>query len=123
MKYKIMIADDSNTVRISLKYFLNLENFEVIEASDGKEALEIIKKTNNIDFFILDVNMPFIDGISLTKEVRKLKNYRFTPILILTTETEQSKKMEGKKAGASGWMIKPFDPKLLIEIIKKFLVR
>ncbi len=123
MKYKIMIADDSNTVRISLKYFLNLENFEVIEASDGKEALEIIKKTNNIDFFILDVNMPFIDGISLTKEVRKLKNYRFTPILILTTETEQSKKMEGKKAGASVWMIKPFDPKLLIEIIKKFLVR
>lgn len=118
---KVMVVDDSNTVRMSLKYFLELENFKVIEASEGKEAYDIIKNNDDIDFFIIDVNMPIMDGITLTSKVRKLKNYRYTPILILTTEIEQSKKIEGKKAGASGWMIKPFDPKQLIKIIKRFL--
>lgn len=122
-KSKIMIVDDSNTVRISLRYFLELAGYEVIEAQDGKQAYDIIKKTDDINFFIFDVNMPNMDGITLTSNVRKLENYKYTPILILTTEMEKEKKLEGKKAGASGWMIKPFDPKQLIEIIKKFLER
>ena len=117
----IFAVDDSATARASIQYTLKKDGFNVELAIDGVDALEKIKAyTGKIDVFIFDVNMPNMDGITLIKEVRKLPAHKFTPILFLTTESQESKKMEGKAAGASGWIVKPFEPDVLIGIIKRF---
>jgi two-component system chemotaxis response regulator CheY len=93
----------------------------VFEACDGAEALKTAKELQDIELVISDVNMPNMDGISLVKELRALPGYKFTPILMLTTESSGDKKMEGKAAGATGWIIKPFNPEQLLATIKKVL--
>ena len=119
---KIFIVDDSITLRTSVKYFLHEAGFAYEEACDGKQAFEKISSSpDKYDMFIIDVNMPEMDGITLTSRIRELQDYRFTPILILTTEVQAEKKQEGKNAGASGWLVKPFDPEQLISIVRKFL--
>jgi two-component system chemotaxis response regulator CheY len=103
-----------------VSFTLKGAGYEVIEAVDGEDALGKAKgKTVNL--VITDVNMPRMDGITLIKELRKLPSYKFTPILMLTTESAPEKKAEGKTAGATGWIVKPFNPDQLLTTIKKVL--
>lgn len=117
----IFAVDDSPTARASIEYTLTKAGFKVSLAEDGVIALNKIQtSTENIDVFLFDVNMPNMDGITLIKKVRELDNHKFTPILFLTTESQESKKMEGKAAGASGWIVKPFEPEQLVAVMKRF---
>ncbi|MDX8396466.1 MAG: response regulator [Mariprofundaceae bacterium] len=117
---KILIVDDMASMRKMVSFTLESVGHEVIQAEDGDVALEIAKDTT-FDLVITDVNMPNMDGITLTAELRKLPAFKFTPILLLTTESGKDKKMEGKAAGATGWLVKPFDPDKLLATIKKVL--
>jgi len=118
----IFAVDDSPTARASLEYTLKNAGYMVLLAESGEDGLEKIKNTDQkVDLFIFDVNMPGMDGIALIKEVRQLEKHQFTPILMLTTEAQESKKMEGKQAGASGWFVKPFVPDQLIAVAKRFV--
>ena len=116
---KIMLVDDSTSIRAVLKSSL-ISDYEIIEAENGEIALE---RSNNheINMFLLDVNMPVMDGISLVRELRKIPRYQHTPILMLTTETKEELKQQGKLAGANGWIIKPCDPEKLLGAIKKMI--
>ena len=117
----IFAVDDSPTARASIEYTLTKGGFKVELAEDGLIALNKINQfAGSIDVFLFDVNMPNMDGITLIKEVRKISKHKFTPILFLTTESQESKKMEGKNAGASGWIVKPFEPEQLISLMNRF---
>jgi two-component system, chemotaxis family, chemotaxis protein CheY len=117
----IFAVDDSPTARASIEYTLTKAGFKVVLAEDGLIALKKIETfTEDIDVFLFDVNMPNMDGITLIKKVRELDDHKFTPILFLTTESQESKKMEGKAAGASGWIVKPFEPEQLVAVMKRF---
>jgi two-component system chemotaxis response regulator CheY len=116
----ILTVDDSASMRQMVSYTLQVAGYQVTEAKDGVEALEKAR-VQNFNLVITDVNMPNMDGITLTRELRALTDYKFTPILTLTTEAGPNKKAEGKKAGATGWIIKPFNPDQLLATIKKVL--
>ncbi len=116
----IMTADDSASVRQMVSFTLKQAGYGVVEAVDGRDALEKIK-TTDIQMLITDLNMPKIDGIELIREVRTLDKCRFIPIIMLTTESQTTKKMEGKAAGATGWIVKPFKPDQLLAVVKKVL--
>jgi len=116
----IMTVDDTATMRQMISFTLHSVGHEVVEASDGNEALAIAKD-KKFDLVIADVNMPNMDGISLVKMLRAMPNYKFTPILILTTESQDTKRQEGKGAGATGWIVKPFNPEQLISVVSKVL--
>lgn len=118
---KIMIVDDMASMRKMVTFTLESEGHEVIEADDGDVALDLAKKESGINLVITDVNMPNMDGITLTSELRKLPAFKFTPILLLTTEGAKEKKMQGKAAGATGWLVKPFDPDKLLATARKVL--
>lgn len=124
MKKKILIVDDSVTLRASVEFTLSEEGHEVLQAEDGNEGLEMLKgmagREDELGMIITDINMPNMDGISLIKEVKKT-SFKFHPILVLTTESQDSKKMEGKEAGASGWLVKPFKPEQLTAVVSRFL--
>jgi len=117
---KILAVDDSASMRQMVSFTLKGAGYEVLEACDGVEALNKAK-SNQVDLVLTDVNMPNMDGVSLIRELRNLPNYKFTPMLTLTTESGQEKKMEGKQAGATGWIVKPFSPDQLLATIKKVL--
>ncbi|MDX8389272.1 MAG: response regulator [Mariprofundaceae bacterium] len=117
---KILMVDDMASMRKMVSFTLESAGHEAIQAEDGDVALEIAKETT-FDLVITDVNMPNMDGITLTKELRALPAFKFTPILLLTTEAGKDKKMEGKGAGATGWLVKPFDPDKLLATIKRVL--
>lgn len=117
---KILIVDDMASMRKMVSFTLESVGHEVTQACDGDEALEIAKN-NSFDLVVTDVNMPNMDGLTLVKELRGLPDFKFTPILLLTTEAGKEKKMEGKAAGATGWLVKPFDPDKLLMTIKKVL--
>ena len=116
----ILAVDDSASMRQMVTFTLKSAGFDVTDAVDGVDALGKAK-TAKFDLVLTDVNMPNMDGISLIKELRVLPNYKFTPILMLTTESGTDKKMEGKSAGATGWIVKPFNPDQLLATIKKVL--
>jgi len=117
---KILAVDDSASMRQMVSFTLQGAGYEVVEASDGQDALNKAKQ-NQVDLVLSDVNMPVMDGISLIKQLRTLPNYKFVPILMLTTESAGDKKSEGKAAGATGWIVKPFNPDQLLNTIKKVL--
>ena len=117
---KILAVDDSASMRQMVAFTLKGKGHDVTEAIDGVDAHKK-KKTGKFDLVLSDVNMPNMDGISLVKELRKLPAFRFTPILMLTTESTGDKKQEGKKAGATGWIVKPFNPEQLLASINKVL--
>ena len=116
----ILLVDDSASMREMVSFTLKGVGHNVSEAEDGVEALEFAKKTS-VDLVVTDVNMPNMDGITLTAELRKLDSYKFIPILILTTETGSVRKEQGKVAGATGWIEKPFDPDHLLGTINRVL--
>lgn len=117
---KIMTVDDSASMRQMVSFTLKGAGHDVVEAADGVEALQALK-TQKVSLVITDVNMPRMDGITLVKEIRSLPAYKFTPILLLTTESTSDKKQEGKAAGATGWIVKPFNPDQLLATIKKVM--
>ncbi len=117
---KILTVDDSASMRAMVAFTLKAQGFDVTEAVNGQEGLEKAS-ANDFDLVISDVNMPIMDGIQLISELRKIENYRFTPILMLTTESGLEKKQEGKAAGATGWIVKPFDPQKLVAVVNKVL--
>ncbi len=117
---KILAVDDSASMRQMVSFTLKGKGHEVTEAIDGVDALGKAK-SGKFDLVLSDVNMPNMDGISLVKELRKLPAFKFTPILMLTTESTGDKKQEGKSAGATGWIVKPFNPEQLIASINKVI--
>ena len=116
----ILAVDDSKSMLDMVSFTLKSAGHNVVNAYDGKEAFEFAQ-TMTADLVLADVNMPQMDGISLVKALRGTTNYRFTPVLMLTTESSREKKMEGKAAGATGWIVKPFDPDTLLKTIDKVL--
>ncbi|NOZ53391.1 MAG: response regulator [Gammaproteobacteria bacterium] len=116
----ILAVDDSASMRQMVAFTLKGAGHNVTEAGDGQEALNLAK-SNSYDLVLSDVNMPNMDGITLTKELRTLSSFKFTPILMLTTEAGLNKKQDGKSAGATGWIVKPFNPEQLLATIKKVL--
>ncbi len=120
MAKTIMTADDSTSMRQMVSFTLKQAGYEVVEAEDGKDALTKMTAAP-VDMLITDLNMPNMNGLELIREVRNLKEYKFIPIVMLTTESESGKKLEGKKAGATGWIVKPFKPPQLVSVVKKVL--
>jgi len=116
----IMTADDSASVRQMVSFTLKQSGYDVIEAVDGKDALNKLQ-TTKVDMLITDLNMPNLDGIGLIKGARALPSCKFIPIVMLSTESQDTKKAEGKVAGATGWIVKPFKPEQLIAVVKKVL--
>lgn len=119
MSKTIMTVDDSSSVRQMVSFTLKDAGYEVIEATDGQDALK--KLQGGVDMIITDLNMPNLDGIELIRQVRTTSGYKFIPIVMLTTESQDEKKQEGKKAGASGWIVKPFKPPQIISVVQKLL--
>ena len=118
MAKTIMVVDDSLSIRQVVSIALKGAGYDVIEACDGKDALS--KMTGQkIHLIVSDVNMPNLDGIGLVKEVKQHPQYKFTPIIVLTTESQAGKKDEGKQAGATGWIVKPFKPEQLVSVVKR----
>ena len=116
----ILAVDDSASMRQMVSFTLKGAGFDVIEAVDGVDALGKAKG-KKFDLVISDVNMPNMDGLTLIKELRALPNFKFIPMLMLTTESSSEKKMEGKAAGATGWIVKPFNPDQLLATINKVI--
>lgn len=116
----ILAVDDSNSMRKMVTFTLKEAGHEVKEAADGVEALALAK-SGKFNLVISDVNMPRMDGIALIKELRTLPAYKFTPLLMLTTESGNEKKQEGKAAGATGWIVKPFNPDQLLATVNRVL--
>lgn len=117
---KILAVDDSASMRAMVSFTLKGQGFAVTEAVDGQDGLNKAG-SDAFDLIISDVNMPVMDGIEFIKNVRQQEQYRFTPILMLTTESGLDKKQEGKAAGATGWIVKPFDPQKLVAVVNKVL--
>jgi two-component system chemotaxis response regulator CheY len=118
MTKRVLTVDDSKTMLQMLQFALKQGGFEVIQGENGQEGLDLLE-ANTVDVIITDINMPVMDGITFIKELRKKPKNKATPVLILTTESSQSKKEEGRSAGATGWIVKPFDPGKLLEVIRK----
>jgi two-component system chemotaxis response regulator CheY len=116
----ILAVDDSASMRQMVTFTLKGAGFDVVDAVDGVDALNKAK-ANKFDLVVTDVNMPNKDGITLIKDLRALPDYKFIPMLMLTTESGTDKKMQGKAAGATGWIVKPFNPDQLLKTVKKVL--
>ena len=116
----ILAVDDSASMRQMVSFTLKGAGYTVVDAVDGVDALNKAK-TQTFDCVVTDVNMPNMDGITLIKNLRTLPNYKFIPMLMLTTESGMDKKQAGKAAGATGWIVKPFNPDQLLKTIKKVL--
>ena len=120
MKQTILVVDDSWSVRQLVGFTLKSAGYEVIEAADGADAQNKLDG-QAINLIICDVNMPNMDGISFVKEVKKSDNYKFTPVIMLTTESQERKKQEGQAAGVKAWVVKPFRPDQLLSAVSKLI--
>lgn len=118
--HSILAVDDSASMRKMVSFTLVSAGYKVVEAVDGQDALEKAQ-SQVFDLVLTDQNMPRLDGLGLTKKLREHPNFKGTPILILTTESSDEMKQAGRAAGATGWLVKPFDPNRLIEIIQKVI--
>ncbi len=121
MAKNVLVVDDSSSVRQVVGIALKSAGYEVIEACDGKDALGQLNG-QKVHLIISDVNMPNMDGITFVKEVKKLASYKFTPIIMLTTESQESKKAEGQAAGAKAWVVKPFQPAQMLAAVSKLIL-
>ncbi|MGB4061667.1 MAG: response regulator [Burkholderiaceae bacterium] len=118
--HSILAVDDSASMRKMVSFTLIGAGYKVVEAVDGQDAFEKAQN-QTFDLVLTDQNMPRMDGLGLTKKLREHPNFKSTPILILTTESSDQMKQAGRAAGATGWLVKPFDPNRLIEIIQKVI--
>jgi len=117
----VMLVDDSTTLLRSMQSLLEKSGYAVITSERGEDALAKAQGTSKADLIITDLNMPGMDGIDVVKAFRGLKDYRFTPILLLTTESQQSKRQEARAAGATGWLVKPVKHEDLVDVLNKLL--
>lgn len=118
MPKTVITVDDSMSIRETVKMILASAGYHVLTAEDGVKGLQICQQ-QKADLILSDLNMPNMDGTTLIGKLRALPQYRFTPILMLTTESQDEKKLAGKKAGATGWIVKPFDPAKLLAVVQK----
>ena len=116
MSKKVMCVDDSSTIRMLVKKALEPEGFEIVEAENGQDGLDKLSG-QDISVFIVDVNMPVMDGFAFVKEIRGKSDFASTPIVFLTTESSAQKKQMGKELGVNGWIVKPFDPPSLVKVV------
>lgn len=116
----IMAIDDSASLRQMVSVVLRGGGYQVIESVDGLDALSKLKG-QQLDLFLTDVNMPKMDGFELTRKIRAMPAYKFVPIVLLTTESTPEKKQQGKAAGATAWIVKPFNPDQLLAVVKKVI--
>jgi two-component system chemotaxis response regulator CheY len=121
MTKKILAVDDSISFRKMVNFTLQSAGYEVIEAMDGEDGLEKAQ-SQTVHLVLTDQNMPKMDGLSLIKALRGLPKYAGVPIIMLTTESSDAMKAQGRAAGATGWMVKPFDPQRLLDVVKKVIV-
>lgn len=119
MAKKVLVVDDSAAIRQSITYVLQQGGYDVVEAKDGMDGLTVLQGMDATDLIITDVNMPNLDGIAFIRKVREIAKFKFTPIIVLTTESQGSKMNEGKEAGATGWIVKPFSAEKLLGVVKK----
>lgn len=116
----IMIVDDAKSMRGLISMTLQSAGYEVVEACDGQDALDKIGR-HNVNMVISDLNMPNMNGIELIKSLKQDPKYKFLPIVMLTTESEDSKKKEGQMAGAKAWLVKPFKPETVLKVVQKII--
>lgn len=116
----VLIVDDSASIRQVVSMTLKGAGFEIIEATDGKDALSKLTG-QRVHLMISDVNMPNMDGITFVKEVKARAEYKFTPVIMLTTESAEDKKLQGQAAGAKAWMVKPFQPQQMLAAVQKLV--
>lgn len=121
MSKRIMVVDDSASLRQVVSIALKGVGYETIEACDGKDALKKLDG-KKIHLVISDVNMPNMDGITFVKELKNNPSYKFTPVIMLTTESQEEKKSEGKAAGAKAWVVKPFQPQQMLDAVSKLVL-
>jgi len=120
MAKKILAVDDSGSLRQMVVFSLKAAGYQVVEAVDGQDGLEKAK-SGSYDLVLTDQNMPRMDGLTLIRNLRSLPSYQSVPILMLTTEASAEMKAKGRAAGANGWLVKPFDPQRLVEVVKKVI--
>ena len=118
---KILVVDDSPSIQQLASFTLKSQQHQVDTANDGAQGLDKAK-AQQYDMILTDMNMPNMNGVEMTQQIRQLENYQYTPIIMLTTESEASMKAQGKEAGVTGWIVKPFNPEGLIKVIGKVLV-
>lgn len=120
MAKRFLIVDDSASMRQLVSSTIKDAGYDVVVAENGKDALGRLAG-EKVDMVITDLNMPEMDGIELIKKLRTMPDYKFAPIVMLTTEAQETQKQEGKRAGASGWIVKPFSPEQLLDVVRKFV--
>ena len=118
MTTRVLTVDDSKTMRDMLAVTLRTAGYDVLQAENGQEGLDVLG-SNPVDVIITDINMPVMDGFTFIKKLREHASHLATPILILTTESSKEKKDQGRAAGATGWIVKPFDPVKLLDVVRK----
>ncbi|MCA9213571.1 MAG: response regulator [Planctomycetales bacterium] len=118
MSKTALVVDDSTSMRQMVSFTLSQHGFEVVEGGNGQEAIDNVG-SRAVNLVVTDLNMPVMDGITLIRELRAKPQFKTVPILMLTTETQDSKKQEGKAAGATGWIVKPFQPEKLLQVVDK----
>ncbi len=120
MSKKILVVDDSAAIRQSTSFVLDQAGYAIVQAEDGMDGLAKMGE-DKFDLIITDVNMPNLDGIGFTRKVRENADWKFIPIVVLTTESQETKMKEGKEAGATGWIVKPFNAEKLLGVVKKLI--
>jgi two-component system chemotaxis response regulator CheY len=118
MSMKILTVDDSRTMRDMLRLALTGAGFQVVQAVDGKDGLDVLEREDP-QLVITDINMPKMDGFGFIEGARRIERFRVVPILVLTTESDAEKKQRARSAGATGWIVKPFDPVKLVDVIRR----
>ena len=121
MTKRILTVDDSKTIRDMLRFTLTGADFDVVQAEDGVDGLRVLAANPDVDVIITDINMPNMDGFTFIEHVRQDAAHKSTPVLVLTTESGADKKARARQAGATGWIVKPFDPNKLLDVIRKVL--
>lgn len=121
MSKKVMIVDDSDAQRQVVKLNLSRAGYDVLEAVDGKQALDVLKNEDKVNLIISDVNMPVMNGIEFVQALRQDEKFKFTPIIMLTTESQEELKMEGMAAGVKAWLVKPFKVEQLLDAVSRLI--
>jgi len=122
MSKTVLLVDDSEVFRKIVRVYLKNANFEIMESGDGQEAFTLLESGQKINLIVCDVNMPNMDGLTFIRKMKEHPKLKFTPIIMLTTESEEEKKRQGMEAGVKAWLVKPFSPEELLNAINKILL-